>query len=117
MVAYALPSCSAKKGRGDGDSLQQFTFWASALQHHWSSWSEHWVIDSPPFMVIPYVHMFEAQPSDFQSLSVQLYLPYRLPAGKWQRPLSKHSQVSGQQAEPSSDEHGFSVFGALSPPG
>jgi hypothetical protein len=37
IVAYAFPSCSAKKGRGDGDSLQQLTCWASALQHHWLS--------------------------------------------------------------------------------
>jgi len=35
MVAYAEPSLSAKKGRGDGDSWQQFTCWASPLQHHW----------------------------------------------------------------------------------
>jgi len=48
IVAYASPSCSAKKGRGEGDSLQQFTFTLSALQHHWSSWSLHCVIDSPP---------------------------------------------------------------------
>ena len=33
MVAYACPSWSAKNGRGAGDSLQQFTCWASALQH------------------------------------------------------------------------------------
>jgi hypothetical protein len=30
---------------------------------------------------LPYVHMFEAHPSDFHVLSVQLYRPYRLLAG------------------------------------
>ena len=48
MVAYALPSARAKKGRGAGDSAQQFTCWASALQHQLLSWSEHCVIDSAP---------------------------------------------------------------------
>lgn len=48
MVAYAAGFCRAKKGRGDGDSWQQLTCTASALQHHWSLWSEHCVIDSPP---------------------------------------------------------------------
>jgi hypothetical protein len=61
--------------------------------------------------------MFEAQPGDFQSLSVQLYRPYRLPLGLWHSPLSRHSQVSGQQAEPDADEHGFSVLGAALPLG
>ena len=53
MVAYAEPSLSAKKGRGDGDSWQQFMFWASPLQHHWLPWFEHCVIDSAPETVIP----------------------------------------------------------------
>ena len=33
IVAYALPSCKAKNGRATGDSLQQLTCCASALQH------------------------------------------------------------------------------------
>lgn len=37
IVAYAAPSCRAKKGRGSGDSWQQSTCVASALQHHLSS--------------------------------------------------------------------------------
>ena len=65
----------------------------------------------------PYVHMLVAQPGDFQSLSVQLYLPYRSPFGLWQRPLSRHSQVVGQHADPGAVEHGFSESAALSPEG
>lgn len=33
IVAYARPSCRAKKGRGAGDSWQHFTWILSALQH------------------------------------------------------------------------------------
>lgn len=105
-VAYALPSWSAKNGRGSGDSLQQSTCCASALQHHWSSWSLHWVMDSPPAAdmsmhvnnvrgqvcfastcsdadtnYIPYVQRFAGQPSASQFWSVHEYLPYRLSGG------------------------------------
>ena len=48
MVAYAFPSWSLKKGRGWGDSWQQSTWVASALQHQLLLWLEHCVIDSPP---------------------------------------------------------------------
>jgi hypothetical protein len=50
-TAYTCPFRRLKKGRGTGDSLQQSTCCASALQHHWSSWSSlssHCVMDSPP---------------------------------------------------------------------
>lgn len=77
MVAYAVPSWRLKNGRGSGCSLQQSTLVASALQHHWLLWFEHCVIDSPPPTVMLYVQRLEAQPGEFQSLSVQLYLPWR----------------------------------------
>jgi hypothetical protein len=48
MVAYALPSWRWKKGRGTGDSWQQLTFTASALQQKSLLWFEHWVMASPP---------------------------------------------------------------------
>jgi hypothetical protein len=48
MVAYAFPSCSWKKGRGAGDSWQQLTCTASALQQKSLSWFEHCVMASPP---------------------------------------------------------------------
>jgi hypothetical protein len=61
--------------------------------------------------------MLEAHPGDFQDLSVQLYRPYRLPLGLWHSPLSRHSQVSGQHAEPDAEEQAFSVPGAALPLG